>query len=67
MKHIVTTLRGQPLKLGGHKFAVEAMAVPADLGDATRFDNRRQAEREAKRMMNLEQFRVVPLTPLDQQ
>lgn len=67
MKFIVTTGRGQPLKLGGHKLDVEALAVPTDFEDATRFDDATQAERAAKRMMNLDQFEVVPLRPLDQQ
>lgn len=67
MRYIVTTSRGQPLKLGGFKFAVESIAIPVELGQATRFKSQSDAQREASRMMNLNHFRVVPLTPLDQQ
>jgi hypothetical protein len=67
MKFIVTNLHGQPMKLGGFKFAVEAIAVPASLESASRFDSTVAAFKEAKRMMNLGGFRVTPLQPLDQQ
>ena len=59
---IVTTRAGQPLKLGGFKFACTAIATPVDVEDA-----REEATAAAERMANLSAFEVLPLVPLDQQ
>lgn len=68
MKYIVVNQHG-PLKLGGHKLDVSEIAMPAELDQASRFDTPQEAEKEAQRMLNLiaGSYRVIPLTPLDQQ
>jgi hypothetical protein len=66
-RYIVTTLKGQPLKIGDFAFAVRDVAAPVEIWDATRFDTKDDANAAAGKMWNLNGWHVVELKPLDQQ